>query len=193
MKDDKVKLLILCSWKQFSITSPYMTYQKKSYFPIYELSKKKVTSPYMTYQKKSYFPIYGLFIREVKMFSALSFSKLFILGSLMTRNLFKAGPFHVPTHYWVNPGYTTLPARTVYQVLHIRLTNWKMEVMKKNAKRSLLSVIFNPLGKKKKNLTFLSISLHLPSYLPATYREGREAPRCCRKLLKRKNCQKHKI
>ena len=170
MKDDKVKLLILCSWKQFSITSPYMTYQKKSYFPIY-----------------------GLFIREVKMFSALSFSKLFILGSLMTRNLFKAGPFHVPTHYWVNPGYTTLPARTVYQVLHIRLTNWKMEVMKKNAKRSLLSVIFNPLGKKKKKLTFLSISLHLPSYLPATYREGREAPRCCRKLLKRKNCQKHKI
>ena len=138
MKDDKVKLLILCSWKQFSITSPYMTYQKKSYFPIY-----------------------GLFIREVKMFSALSFSKLFILGSLMTRNLFKAGPFHVPTHYWVNPGYTTLPARTVYQVLHIRLTNWKMEVMKKNAKRSLLSVIFNPLGKKKKKF---NIFKHLSSF-----------------------------
>lgn len=150
-----------------------------------------ITSPCMTYQKKSYFPIYGLFIREVKMFSAFSFSKLFILGSLMTRNLFKAGPFHVPTHYWVNPKYTTLPARTVYQVLHIRLTNWKMEVKKKNAKRSLLSVIFNS-RKKIKKLTFWSISLHLPSYLLATYREGREAPRCCRKLLKRKNCQKHK-
>ena len=127
MKDDKVKVLILCSWNSFQLL-PHI-------WPI----KKRVTSP-----------IYGLFIREVKMFSAFSFSKLFILGSLMTRNLFKAGPFHVPTHYWVNPGYTTLPARTVYQVLHIRLTNWKMEVMKKNAKRSLLSVIFNPLGKKKK-------------------------------------------
>lgn len=144
-----------------------------------------ITSPYMTYQKKSYFPIYGLFIREVKMFSAFSFSKLFILGSLMIRNLFKAGPFHVPTHYWVNPKYTTLPARTVYQVLHIRLTNWKMEVKKKNAKRSLLSVIFN--SRKKK----INILKHLYSYLLATYREGREAPRCCRKLLKRKNCQKH--